>query len=264
MLVTLYEMAVGCYHEKMKLITLNMEGVRHLPKVQTFLTQERADVVCLQEAPEEMIGFLESLGYTAKHLPRALKNQDGIDYVDGIILASLHTATFKEHYYYKPTQKLEAQVFDLDEERYNNWQCVLVGTVTFQEQTYTIATTHHTWTPEGDKPGKAQIGDLQKMLSYTRTIPPHVICGDFNIPRFHNYLYTTLIQNYTDTIPEEYKSSLDASLHRSGTNPEKTKLFTYFMVDYIFTQPPYSAQNVRLQFGISDHAAVVADISKIK
>lgn len=33
------------------------------------------------------------------------------------------------------------------------------------------------------------------------------------------------------------------------------------MVDYIFTQPPYDVKNVKLVFGVSDHAAIIADIS---
>ena len=67
---------------------------------------------------------------------------------------------------------------------------------------------------------------------------------------------------YTDTIPANYTSSLDKTLHRKGDDPSRAHLFTDFMVDYLFTKPDYQASDVRLEFGISDHAAVVATISK--
>jgi endonuclease/exonuclease/phosphatase family metal-dependent hydrolase len=50
--------------------------------------------------------------------------------------------------------------------------------------------------------------------------------------------------------------------HRIGHLPEKQNLFTDYMVDYVFTQAPYTAHDVELVFDLSDHAAVVATISK--
>lgn len=38
-------------------------------------------------------------------------------------------------------------------------------------------------------------------------------------------------------------------------------IFEEYMVDYIFTQSPYWADNVKLKFGVSDHAAVIAEIN---
>jgi exonuclease III len=244
----------------MKLISLNMEGLRHIPRVHAFLATEKADVVCLQEAPVEILSFLHAQRYTTMYMPRTRKTQNGVGYTDGIVLASLHPVMYDSHYYYKPSEILAEEDYDEQTGRYNNWQCVLVGEISYEQKTYTIATTHYTWTKDGDVPAEAQITDLPKMLSYLRTLPPHILCGDFNIPRHHNFLYDEIIKEYTDTIPVHYKSSLDAALHRAGNNHEKIKLFTDFMVDYIFTQAPYNTGNVRLEFGISDHAAVIGDI----
>jgi hypothetical protein len=33
------------------------------------------------------------------------------------------------------------------------------------------------------------------------------------------------------------------------------------MVDYVFSQPPYQVSDVALHFGVSDHAAVMANVS---
>ena len=98
------------------------------------------------------------------------------------------------------------------------------------------------------------------MLPIIDLLDPHVFCGDFNIPRGHNVLYETLTTRYTDSVPATYASSLDKNIHRKGDDISRAHLFTSFMVDYVFTQKPYQAENVRLEFGISDHAAVVADV----
>jgi len=45
-----------------------------------------------------------------------------------------------------------------------------------------------------------------------------------------------------------------------GEVASRAHLFTHFMVDYIFIQPPYRAENVEFIFGVSDHAAVVAEV----
>ena len=88
------------------------------------------------------------------------------------------------------------------------------------------------------------------------------MCGDFNIPRHYNPLYDELTKYYVDNIPLSYISSLDPTLHYAGSHPDKKMLFDSYMVDYIFTQTPYTATDVRLEFSISDHAGVVAHISK--
>jgi endonuclease/exonuclease/phosphatase family metal-dependent hydrolase len=126
---------------------------------------------------------------------------------------------------------------------------------------YSIGTTHFTWTPDGDKPGFGQRADMKVFMEIVKKLPSHIMCGDFNIPRHHNALYENLTEIYTDTIPEKYKSSLDKTLHRIGHLPEKQTLFNDYMVDYVFTQPPYKASDVHLEFKLSDHAAVVATIT---
>jgi endonuclease/exonuclease/phosphatase family metal-dependent hydrolase len=127
---------------------------------------------------------------------------------------------------------------------------------------YHIATTHFTWTPDGAVPSDAQHESMRAFLAHIKTLPAHVISGDFNIPRHHNPLYGELMQHYKDAIPQTLSSSLDPTLHRLGNDPDKHHLFTDYMVDYVLVQEPYRAEDVRLEFGISDHAAVVAHIKK--
>ena len=81
------------------------------------------------------------------------------------------------------------------------------------------------------------------------------------MPRGHNKLYEVITQKYTDTIPRHYRSSLDRNLHRLGKKTDLNQpIFDAYMVDYIFTQPPFEASDIHLEFGVSDHAAVIGNI----
>ena len=121
-----------------------------------------------------------------------------------------------------------------------------------------IITTHFTWSPRGEATDE-QRADMRAMLPLLQQQKEFVFCGDFNAPR-GGEIWQMLASNYRDNIPPEYKTSLDLELHRAGkTHPEQlaTK-----MVDGLFTTPGFVASNVRLQFGISDHAAIVATIAR--
>lgn len=138
---------------------------------------------------------------------------------------------------------------------------VLYADILCNDGLFKIATTHFTWTPQGEAPSEEQVLSMKAFLEKMQNMEPHIICGDFNIPRTENVLYGELTKHYTDAVPATYASSLDPSLHTLGNTPEKRHLFESFMVDYVFTQPPYTASDVRLEFGLSDHAAVVATIT---
>jgi hypothetical protein len=66
--------------------------------------------------------------------------------------------------------------------------------------------------------------------------------------------FSRLAKKYKDNIPPEYKTSIDQNLHKvKGIQ---------FMVDGLFTTPSYKASDVKLVDGVSDHMAVVAEITK--
>ena len=69
-----------------------------------------------------------------------------------------------------------------------------------------------------------------------------------------------LSARYEDAIPNSYVTSLDSTFHRGYQNPVEVKNVARFMVDYLFLSKKYAASGVRLQFGLSDHAAIVASI----
>lgn len=61
-------------------------------------------------------------------------------------------------------------------------------------------------------------------------------------------------QNLKDNVPETYRTSIDGNIHRAGPLP--------LMVDCLFTTPGYTAADVVLKDGVSDHMAVAGEIRK--
>jgi endonuclease/exonuclease/phosphatase family metal-dependent hydrolase len=133
---------------------------------------------------------------------------------------------------------------------------VLFSTVAKDDIPYRIATTHFTWSEKG-RATDTQREHLHSLLSALETEKELVLCGDFNMPR-GGELFSTLAERYKDTIPPEYVTSIDVSLHRNRLDdPEE---LSQKMVDGLFTTPEYLAQNVRLVSGLSDHMAITATI----
>lgn len=246
----------------MKLISLNIEGLRHTDKVEDFIKKEDADVVCLMECPEMYVSTIKALGYHTTYANNRLVNRTGEETLEGNLMATKVPHTAESYYYYKTEEPLALEKYDDVLEHHNTHKCIILASFEHNQERYSIGTTHFTWTPQGEHPNKGQIQDMDIFLKYVRNLPPHVMCGDFNIPRHHSPLYKDLVSVYTDEIPKNYKTSLDKELHRRGGDSSRAHLFTDFMVDYLFAQYPYRAENVRLVFGVSDHAAVVADIVK--
>jgi len=233
-----------------------MEGINHLGTVTAFLQRENADILTLMEAPESLGEWLKTQGYTTSFAAMTIKSQHNTTFTEGLLLATKLPHTASSHYYRGTQQTI--QNFDRTQKVNTIAHAVLYG----QVGPYHIATTHFTWNPTGETADTLQKKEMSLLLEITKKLPAHILCGDMNIPRGLNELYDILCEHYSDNIPLRFASSLDRTLHRAGNNPQLTKLFDSFMVDYIFTQPPYTTKDVRLEFGISDHAAVIAIITQ--
>ncbi len=242
----------------MKLISLNIEGFKHLDLVQPFLKNELADTICLMEAPQSFQNWFVAEGYQCTFAPMCLKIHSGEPYPEGILVATKLAHTAEVIPYFKPT----TDIVTYDHKRRRETQNHFV--LYFETDGINIATTHFTWNPKGEIADEYQTLDMKEMLQALEKKPAHVLCGDLNIPRNINTLYDVLKNKYHDNIPYQYYSSLDNELHRKGKAQEFKKLFDSFMVDYLFTQEPYETTDTRLVFGVSDHAAIVSNVSKRK
>jgi endonuclease/exonuclease/phosphatase family metal-dependent hydrolase len=243
----------------LKLITLNIERKKHYERVLALLGRENPDVVCLQEVPEKFSIHLQKLGYQTTFAPMSIRNIDSVKVTIGIMFASKLQYSCRTEYYHKISPTVLE--YDATNRVATEAFAYLIATIHTPDNTFNIATTHLMDTRDGHK-NSFQIKGVECLLETLSNEEPHLICGDFNMPRGYNSLYEKMTNRYTDTIPPEYKSSLDRDLHRYGDKQLAQPIFDEYMVDYIFTRSPYKAENVRLEFGVSDHAAVIANIYK--
>lgn len=238
--------------EPLKLISVNIEGHKHLDLVLPFLRTNNPDVVCLQEVHEPDFGMLANvLGMKGRFSPMTLMQLDrktGPHIPLGIgICTSLPFSDVREQYYYGTRKKLHT----FAEHTTTVYSRALTSLVATKKGTaYTVGTTHFTWTANGLADAH-QRRDIRALLRTLRQFPEIVFCGDFNAPR-GGEIFGELARRYADNIPARYNTSIDGARHYGGP--------LAYMVDGLFTTPAYHAANVRLVSGVSDHCAIVADI----
>lgn len=243
--------------DMLKLLTLNIEKDSHYPTVFALIDKYQADVICLQEVPELAISQLTARGYIVSYAPMSYQTELGCRF--GIAIATKSPQKTHIHYYHREGQAITTFIQERRLETMS--RCYLIAEVVYHNEKYRIATTHQIDTKDG-LADHDQTTAFSKMLRVLDQEPAHIICGDFNLPRGYNSLYETMTKSYTDTIPQHYKSSLDRNLHKMGHRVIDKPIFDTYMVDYIFSQPPYVVTDVQLTFGVSDHAAVTALITK--
>ena len=242
----------------LKLISLNIEGKRHLDKVVPFLTEQKADVVCLQEVFEEDLPKLKDQFYSNHlFLPTWHTNQHfNLEIKEGYspgeklfgiaILSPL------------PLTELLASHLDpkLPEIPKNSgpgtWN---PGLIVAKAGDLTIATTHFTWTRFGQADERQQ-QHLQILLNLLDPYPELILTGDFNAPRGEE-IHATLASRFVDHTPD-VDTTLDPKLHYANRNePGKLKL----VVDHLFTTSTITVEEITVKNGVSDHCAVIAHLA---
>jgi len=82
-----------------------------------------------------------------------------------------------------------------------------------------------------------------------------IFCGDLNTPRGYE-IWSDLAKRYRDNIPPSIDTTIDKNLHKSGQDIR-------LVIDGLFTSKHYSASQVRVVPGTSDHMAVVAELTRV-
>lgn len=233
-----------------KLITLNIEGDKHLARVIPFLEKEDADVVCLQETIEENIEQLKISRYPyASFAPMRVLNRPRNMAKRGLLILSKQQPSEQSITYY---QGNENDLPVLTNAQAEDNRAVLYLSIQVDTNIFHIATTHFTWSVGGEvtQEQREQFERIKKMLRDKKEL---IFSGDFNTPRGKE-IYTELATMYKDNIPSSVTTTLDPILHRkSGLE---------FVVDGLFTSPEYVVENIRIVEGISDHKALVGEISR--
>lgn len=250
-----------------KLISLNIERAKHLDRVLPFLAKEQPDVVCLQEIREPDIPLLKDAIRAYDHLFAGMYHHpaEGNPSVVGACIFS--RLPFREHSvdYYRGSPDALPNAIEIPEEEKDDAvvassvNCVLASVdVEKGRSLFKIATTHFLWSRKG-RFTEYQREDMRKLLALLAQKAEFVLAGDFNALR-GGEIFGMLAAKYKDNVPMRYKTSLDASLHRSG------KLYAEQladkMVDGIFSTSSYIVSDVELICGISDHCAIVAHVLK--
>jgi endonuclease/exonuclease/phosphatase family metal-dependent hydrolase len=235
--------------EPLRFVSLNIERSKHLQRVLPFVASERPDVLCLQEVMEyDLPAFRHLFGAEGFFAPMNIHIAEGRPGRMGVALFSGLPSKNDLQFYYTgdpaaidsttPASKMKNHV-------------ALGATVAKGGARYRIFTTHFVWTPNGEADG-VQRDALAKLLPFLVSQGELALCGDFNAPR-GGELFAELASAYKDNIPCRYSTSIDGALHRAGPLP--------YMVDGLFTTPDYSALDVELRSGLSDHCAILARLS---
>jgi len=236
-------------------VSVNIERSKHLDLVLPFLAKRNAEVVCIQELMERDIPLFEKiLGMKSTFAPMTQHPAEGAPGIMGIgIFSLLPMRRMSAIYYVGNANDIPDHEVKNEYNRQSVNHAVLMCELEKEAELCTIATTHFTWTPNGDATDDGQRRDVSKLLEVLGHTKEFVLSGDFNAKR-GGEIFTQIAEKYKDAIPREYTSSIDGNIHRSGALP--------YMVDGLFTTAAYAASNVELVSGVSDHCAIVATITK--
>ncbi len=235
----------------LKIITLNIEGSKHLNKVLPFLKDQSADVICLQEVFDFDFPKIKNyLGMDGSFYPMSNRTNPNTSYGQyggkwGVcILTNLPHDDIKGKYYVGTG---ETPIFGKDE---NDDRVLVHTTVEKDNEKYTITTTHFYLTLDG-MPTKEQWDAFNSLLKILKSLNEIILCGDFNAPRGRP-MFKEFEKYYKDNLPLEIDSTIDTKYHKVKT----LKL----VVDTFFTTEKYMVSEMNVFDGLSDHKALVAKI----
>jgi exonuclease III len=242
----------------LKLLSLNIEGDNHYDLIFPFLEKEKPDVFCFQELFKCDIPLIEEkTSSTCVFVPMwkvtkentarfSLKGEMGIGIFSSLEYPAVSLATYAGYSASLP----EASEVAPDAVP----RKILCVDVIKDGKTYRVVTTHFTWTPNGGVT-PVQQKDLQSLLSVLEPLGEFVMCGDFNAPRGKE-IFDILAKRYTDNIPKEVTTTINNALH-------KVPNLEPLVVDALFTTSEYKASDVQVILGVSDHCAVMGNISQL-
>lgn len=242
----------------LKLITLNIEGDRHLNLVEKLFLKEKPDVICLQEVFSADLNHLKKkLRMEAVFIP--MVNIDQPNKINiaprgdfGIAILSCYPITEPNYEYYeKHAGKIP--IFD-DNDPNSVDRVLLTAKIVKENNEFQIATTHFTWSDHGQTTNR-QRQSLVKLFQILNRVGECILCGDFNAPRGKE-IYLQICQRFTDNVPADIITTLDNKIHRVPAVPQ-------LVVDYIFTSKIYQAHDVQVIGGVSDHKAICTNLQKL-
>lgn len=231
-----------------------MEGDKHLDLIVPFLKKENADVLSLEEMSEKTFQSLKKeFGMEGFFAPLFAKSSSGkFPPVGTAIMTRFAILEGKSEYYQKSDK---GEINDNDPFFFEQLDHALISaTISFEGKEYKIAATHFPKNMPGSEISPYQRKVFKSLLELLDRFSDIILCGDTNCPR-GTELFDTLARRYKDNIPQSAVTTLDPTIHNAGFLP--------YVVDGMFTSPEYQVKNIRLQDGVSDHLAVIAEIERV-
>ncbi len=233
----------------LKLISLNIEQKKHLDLVIPFLKEQSADIVCLYELFEDDFPkLLQDFPYHGLFVPRAVyRHQPG---QEGMALFCRYPiSNHQVQFYDQFSQPIPELAHALVERPKTS---LLSATIDVDGQAWHVGCTHFTWSANGQVNQEQRV-NLQHLLQLTEQFPDLILCGDFNSPRGKE-IFDALARRYKDNLPADLTTTLDPQMHYSGKKLD-------LVIDGLFTTPEYRVKKVEIGKGLSDHYAIIAEIS---
>lgn len=246
----------------MKLLTLNIEGHKHLDLVKGLLAEEQPEIICLQEVfASDLPALMEVLQpksqFASVFSPNAkvLKNNDyhiepmgdwGI-----VLIANRKLLESGENAFHQLFYVGEAQVVPEFTGPSSPRRSLLVAQISLGNQNFVVATTHFTWTPNGQA-SPQQHRDIKQLKLHLKNFNRYILCGDFNAPR-GGEIYAQMTEGLVDHTPKEVVTTLDQQFHYAG--------MLNLVVDGVLSTPDISSIKTRVIDGVSDHKAIVVEFA---
>lgn len=246
----------------MKLITVNIEGNKHLLDIGNLIAVEQPDVLCLQEVfaadlPQLVTAvnqYTQTQQFFVANASVLTENKYGIapngEWGNAMIVRSSlfpeGEALFAQEFYAGSSASLPEFSGPNSPRR-----SLLAATITVWGKSLAICTTHFTWSAEG-KPTELQQRDAKQLQTLLKRYNSYILCGDFNAPR-GGTTYATLSAGLTDHLPREVLTTIDPDRHYAGA--------LQIAVDSVLSTPDIHSIRTRVIGGVSDHQAIVVDFS---
>jgi endonuclease/exonuclease/phosphatase family metal-dependent hydrolase len=238
-----------------KLLTLNVEGDRHLDRVRSTIAAHLPDIACLQEVLEADCPYLASIGgYDVRYAVSArMVREPGLSPERnwGVAVLSRVPVRRQTITYYAADPCIRVLQVPTDARR-----VLIVTELEHLGEPYRMATTHFTWSPGGhiSNEQKADFSRLKQVLS---RYSDYVMCGDFNAPRGRE-MFAKFTDELTlsDHLPASVATTIDARFHYAGS--------LQLVVDTIFSTKGYQVADVQVLEGISDHKGILALVERTR
>lgn len=227
------------------------------------------DVVVLQDMPFRSLPLLErwphiAFGVMTNHLINGVRTPVGIAIASGYFITDVTHHTYWGNGVFKNLQgvndKNERHLGELSDRMVEESEdrLVVCATIVKLGVKYHIATTHGMWV-RGGVPNDVQRSSMRRLLeilvSEAAVRGSLVLAGDMNFNR-GGEIYQMFTEKLHDCVPPEIKSTLDPDHPAS-------KKGVQVVSDYLLTiGRGYVVSDVHLEFGVSDHAALTATVSK--